>query len=390
MEQQRRFLVGVLYAAVWLVLGYGVLRWAVPFLAPFLAAFLVAFCLRRPVRFLARTAGISRRPAAGLLLCAVAALVLGSVVFLGGRLLVLGKLALARLPQFYAENCEPLLLNLTQKFSSVVEDSQSVLLDSSGLMESLTGTLQALFSKVASGLGNALAAVPGMVLPFTFACVAAVFFTLDYDRIVAFATARLSPNAQRRLHWVKTQGLQTLAKLLRAYFLLFCLTFAQLLAGLLLLQIPGAPGLSVLIALVDVLPVLGVGTVLLPWAAVCLFGGNTGLGIGLLVLYAVIWVVRQMCEPRLIGKQLGLHPLVSLFFVYAGLRLFGLLGMLVLPCIATLVWQLYRQSRPLKPEDSAQNQNPSSQKDSFNNENEKNDFHAAKKASEENRHFKKT
>ena len=98
--------------------------------------------------------------------------------------------------------------------------------------------------------------------------------------------------------------------------------------------------IALLTAIVDILPVLGTGTVRIPWAAAMLILGNFPLGIGLLILYAIITVVRQMLEPRVVGKQIGLYPLVTLVCMFVGTYLFGFVGLFGLPIIATVLVQL--------------------------------------------------
>ena len=92
--------------------------------------------------------------------------------------------------------------------------------------------------------------------------------------------------------------------------------------------------LALLIAAVDFLPLLGTGVVLIPWGIICLILGQVRLGIGLLILYGVTTLIRQVLEPKLIGEGLGLHPLLSLLSMYAGLRLFGVWGMILAPLVA--------------------------------------------------------
>ena len=124
--------------------------------------------------------------------------------------------------------------------------------------------------------------------------------------------------------WVKAQLKLTL------------LSFGIVTVGLLLLGIPYAPVWGVLIALVDAIPVLGTGTVLLPWAFVCLVQGNSLRAAGLLVIALVAMVSRSFLEPRLVGKQLGLDPLMTLVALYAGFQIWGVGGMLIAPllCVA--------------------------------------------------------
>ncbi len=137
-------------------------------------------------------------------------------------------------------------------------------------------------------------------------------------------------------------GFLTLARrYLRAYALLFALTFSLLFFGFLILGLDYAAGRAFLVALVDILPVLGVGTVLIPWAAVELLCHRFYIGFGLLILCLAVTVVRQAVEPHLIGKSLGVHPLLSLAASYVGWRLFGIAGLLLGPLLVPFFKHLF-------------------------------------------------
>jgi sporulation integral membrane protein YtvI len=141
---------------------------------------------------------------------------------------------------------------------------------------------------------------------------------------------------------IKDNGIDVLFKFAKAYALLLGLTFVELSIGLALLRVHYAILWAALIALVDILPVLGTGTVLIPWAVVNLILGNYPLGVGLLVLYGIITVVRQSLEPRVVGKQIGLYPLVTLVCMFLGSYLFGFVGLFALPIAVTVLVQLSR------------------------------------------------
>ena len=117
------------------------------------------------------------------------------------------------------------------------------------------------------------------------------------------------------------------------------ITMLILAAGFLFLRISYGLLWAVLVALLDAFPILGTGTVLLPWSLICLLQGDTAQGIGLLGLYAIVAITRSVLEPKLVGKQLGLDPLVTLFALYAGYKLWGLAGMLLAPMAASLAAQ---------------------------------------------------
>ena len=121
--------------------------------------------------------------------------------------------------------------------------------------------------------------------------------------------------------------------LAKAYFTLMTLTFIELSLALLILNIDYAVTLALIISVIDLMPVLGVGTALIPWAVVELIIGNYALGIGLLISYVIILIVRQIVEPRIVGKHIGLHPLITLISMYAGLKIFGAVGLFLLPML---------------------------------------------------------
>jgi len=124
---------------------------------------------------------------------------------------------------------------------------------------------------------------------------------------------------------------------LKAQFKLALVTCAVLAAGFLLLRVPNGPLWAVPIALVDAVPMLGTGVVLIPWALVVFLQGKTGLGIGLTLLCAVTMLLRRVLEPKLVGQQLGLDPLLTLVFLYAGYRFWGFTGMILAPLLAAAV-----------------------------------------------------
>ena len=134
------------------------------------------------------------------------------------------------------------------------------------------------------------------------------------------------------------------------------ITLVELSVGLLILRVNFAIPLAALIAVVDILPVLGVGTVLLPWAAMSCISGDFFRAIGLVMMYVIITIVRQVLEPKVISTQIGLFPLVTLLSMYVGLKLFGFFGMVGFPLVLIVITALQKDGKiriwqPLTPED---------------------------------------
>ena len=134
---------------------------------------------------------------------------------------------------------------------------------------------------------------------------------------------------------------------LKAQLKLCAVTWGILAAGFLLLRIPGAIGWAAVVAVIDAIPILGTGTVLVPWAVVCFLQQESARALGLLCIYGVATAARTVLEPKLVGKQLGLDPLATLFALYLGFRFWGIPGLLLTPILASAAKTIW-DSRTLK------------------------------------------
>ena len=129
---------------------------------------------------------------------------------------------------------------------------------------------------------------------------------------------------------------------LRSYSIIMLITFAEIFFGLSVLGIEYSFLIAAVSAVIDILPVLGVGIILLPWAIFCLIGRNLFRGIGLIILYVIIVIVRQFIEPKIVGESLGVHPLLALSSFYIGYRLFGFAGIIIAPILLVL-WRTIKE-----------------------------------------------
>ena len=181
------------------------------------------------------------------------------------------------------------------------------------------------------------AAMPSVLLFIVVTVIAGFYFCIDRRGIESSLLSMLPKGIRDRTPAWKEKIRRISFRYLRAYLILLLLTFAELFLGLSILRVEYAFLLAAIIALVDVLPVFGVGAVLVPWAIVELIRRRFQLGIGLLILYGAVSLVHQIMEPKLVGKSLGLHPLLTLVSGYVGFRLFGVVGMAVAPLVALLL-----------------------------------------------------
>ena len=194
-----------------------------------------------------------------------------------------------------------------------------------------------LSSGVTSAAGNIMRAMP-TVLFAVISCVMTCFYlTLDSEKFKKSISPLVPAKIKDIVIKARSSVSDAIGGYVRAYLLLLAITFAELLLGLSVLRVEYSFLLAAVISLIDLLPVLGVGTVIIPWCIICLIGGDYKLAAGLAVLYGIMEVVRQLTEPHLVGKFMGIHPLVSLISVYAGFRIFGIIGMILAPIFVYIV-----------------------------------------------------
>jgi sporulation integral membrane protein YtvI len=205
----------------------------------------------------------------------------------------------------------------------------------------LEGALGSLISSVLSGATAALtafaASVPGIVLFVIVTIISAVYFAVDLEHINAAVTAVLPEKFVKSVREFKENSLRVILKYLRAYLFLMLITFIITLVGFLILRVEYALLIAFAVSILDMLPVIGVGTVLIPWSIFSFVTGNPTLGVGLLVLFLINELVRQFAEPKILGKSLGIHPLITLVMLYAGYSVLGIFGLLLLPLLTIIL-----------------------------------------------------
>lgn len=214
---------------------------------------------------------------------------------------------------------------------SATESGESLAGYLEGVLPDLIGRMLQLVSAWAA---RVLLALPKILLFLLVTVIASVYASLDLPRINRAALSLLPLSARERVQRARQSVFSALGRYARSYLLLMTLTFALLLVGFWIIGVRYAFLLAAIFAVVDLLPILGVGTLLLPWGVFCLATGQGRLGVSLLVLYGIIAVIRQLAEPKLVGESLGVPPLLMLTYLYAGLALFGVWGVLLAPLAA--------------------------------------------------------
>lgn len=191
-------------------------------------------------------------------------------------------------------------------------------------------------------LTDTLSALPGIFIAVLITIISTFFMIADFDQLVSQGFRLIPVSRRSTVRTTVVYAKNILVKYIKSYSLIFSITFIELSVGFSLLQIPNAILIGFCVAIFDILPILGTGGILIPWAIIVAILGNPALAFGLLFLYVFILVVRNIIEPRIVGKQIGLHPLVTLVGMFIGLRLFGVIGLFGIPIALSILVNLDR------------------------------------------------
>ncbi len=343
MEKKKNFIINVIFYAMIGTAAFGVCKFVLPALVPFLIAFLLAALLQMPAKKLGKESEQRRRIAAILLCGAFYAVLFFIVIILGTKAVKgIGGMVVAA-PSVYNEKIVPLIGELAASLEEAVSSvdaaaSQQIEGVFTEISQNMGQYISDFSVNAVKWLSGGVTGIPGFVVKLVVTVVATFFMAADFPKITAFFQRRIPAGKEAAVKKGVDYMKNVIFIYIKSYSLLFSLTFVELSIGLLMLRIPYAILLALGIAVFDILPVLGTGGILLPWAVILLVMGNVPLAIGIVVLYIIITAIRNTIEPKIVGKQIGLHPLATLIAMFIGLKLFGIAGMIVFPvALAVLV-----------------------------------------------------
>lgn len=366
-EKRRSALINIAYFAVLAFAFYIFMEYLLGFVAPFVFAFVFAVAMQKPIRFISKKTKIKKGFVATVLIILVLCALASVLFFIGYKIFdelrgfanylalrfkdlpsTLEEIktwcvgAVSFLPPKIEKNAVEAITEFFENLIPRVKvEGFAAIGESAGLSgEELD---MSMLSAPIGGLWNTIKGIPAFLTGILIGIIACFFITCDYDNIVSMVKRNVSEKQEEAI--VKTKHIlgDIIGKMIKSYSTIIFITFCEVAIGLNVLALFDIynngyiVAIAICVAVLDILPVLGTGTVLIPWAIYSLFTGNTAFAIGLIILYAIITVVRQIIEPKLVAMNVGIHPILTLFGMYVGLQLFGVLGMFVLPISFVLI-----------------------------------------------------
>lgn len=310
-------------------------KFAVYFM-PFFIAGILAILIEPVIKFCMNKLKMSRR-VSSVIIVSLTIILLCLAVFYGGA-------ALVRETINFTTGLSPTIANIIEQTKELISNieidgkiiSEDVLTTIENSLVDFIGSLGKMIADLASSFLKYVLSLPTIIINIVITILALIFFTKDRIYVIDLMEYHLPKSWIKRITSVTSEFFSTLGGYIKVYSKIIVITFAEL---YLAFNIYNAIGfhveypflLAVVIAIVDILPILGVGTVLNPWALWLLVTGNYGFAIAVFITYVLIFIIRQFLEPKLVSKQFGIHPLITLFAMYAGFKSAGVFGLILGP-----------------------------------------------------------
>ena len=350
MDTRKNFVINTAFYGIIAALVFAAWKYLLPAMTPFIIGFVIASIVQLPLGHLGIEKPTHRKVAVVLLCLIFYALLVFLMVFFSVKVISeIGNFA-AAVPDLVNDNLYPFIYMIGDEIEALLEPIDMNLAQIVNEVEKSLASTLAKYATEFSGwavrtIASGAISIPGLLIKIIITVVSSFYIALDHPGVLRFLK-RLIPMGQRDFV-VQAVGYARTAVLayIKSYSIMFCLTFLELWIGLLILKVPYTAGLAFGIAVFDLMPILGVGGILLPWGFVALVMGKLPMGIGVIVLYLIIAAVRNAVEPRIVGKHIGLHPLATLVAMVVGLKLAGLVGMLLLPISLVAVVRIREEAK---------------------------------------------
>ncbi len=335
-EKYKEFLLRFAFWAAIVIIVVAFFRYLLGPLTPFLIALAVAAIVQPLARKIAPKIKTNKKLVSLLLVLLCYILLVGIIVLIvAGIVSVIVDWA-NTLPDFFTDSMQPALIELGDKIIRLLsrfdpDINKNIEAAIPDIISKVGGSVMDFSMTVVGWASSVGSRLPEAMLATVICIIASIFIAIDYDKLSGAVTGFLPERVNRILSIAKKALGEIVGKYVKSYLIILLMTFAQIFIGLLLIGIEDAVYIAVLIAVFDLLPIVGSGLILAPWAIINLLRGDLAMGIGLAALWIIVIVVRQYAEPKIVGKQVGLHPLVTLLCLWVGLKLAGGIGMFAMP-----------------------------------------------------------
>lgn len=341
-----RILLNILIPITEIVLICTVGLWLLKFFMPFVIGWLIAMVANPLVKFLERHLNLVRRHSSVIIVVVVLFGVIGGIYFLLGKIVMEFKSLVTDLPELYETGRLEVMKALDSLNRMMVRMPEGIQESFNRINENLGGMVSGMMQRIAfptvTAAGNVARGIPAALVYSIVVILSSYFFIVEQDKIRAFVKQIMPKGMDSYMRLFRKDIKNLIGGYFLAQFRIMFVVAAILAVGFIILGVRYGLLFAILIAVLDFLPLFGTGTALFPWALVKFLSGEAPFAAGLILLYILTQVVRQIIQPKIVGDSMGLPPLITLFFLYMGFKFHGLSGMILAVPIGLVVVKLYQ------------------------------------------------
>ena len=339
-DSKLKFLINFAYYAILSLLVVYLFKFIIIYLFPIIIGLLVTVMVQKPAGVFSNALKIRKGN------CALVFVIITYVIIICLFALLIfktwgGVTQLFKNYSYIFDNISSVISEISSNLNSLGDKIPETLISS--IEKTLSNLIYSVSAYISTVAKNTAKIMPMFFTGSIVTIIASCYIAKDYDRFKDSVGSVISQKYKVVIKEIRELLKNNVLKLLKGYLYLLIITFIELSIGLLLLGIKDAVLIAAIIALVDLLPILGTGVVLIPWGIYQIILANYFFGVGLIILYIIILLVKNIIEPKIIGKQIGLHPLISLISLFIGFKLFGFIGIFALPLAVMLLWKMYER-----------------------------------------------
>ncbi|OMF31771.1 sporulation integral membrane protein YtvI [Paenibacillus sp. FSL H8-0548] len=304
--------------------------------APFMLALVVAISLEPLNQLFMKRFRMNRLLAATISSSLFTVIIIGLIALLGVKIIAELVAFFKKVPNYF-ENANGLVDDLMVKGQSLYQNLPPDTIETleKWLME-LTSTLTKMVGTLSNSVIAFASSIPGMFIFFIVFLVAVYMMNYSLNTMKETVLSLFEEKSQPQVNAVLYNLKKSIFGFLRSQFILSALTYIISLVGLLVLNVKYPLAIALLIIIVDIMPILGTGSVLVPWGTYLLVTGDVYVGVGLFILFLVITVFRRIVEPKILGDSVGIGSLSALVSLYVGFKLVGVIGVFIGPLVVII------------------------------------------------------
>ena len=343
-------LIVIAYIIVAFLFVVFVLPHLVSYLLPFIVAALISAIITPAVNFMTDKMHINRRISTLVSIIAVLGII-GFVLFnIGNQIVNFVQGFVLKIPEMLSAKREipGWVVSLKEYLVKFPEPMQNIINDIRlNLSSNISEILSPATSATLAFAGSTASKIPSMFVFTVVTILATYFMSYDKKRLKEFFKNHIDEKKINTIIIIKERLFQACCAYIRAQLIMLCIMFVILVMGYYILGVKSFIFMAAITAVIDAIPILGTGTILLPWAVISLIMGNYSFAVGLVIMYSIALLTRQFFEPKIVSTQMGLHPLITLISMYAGFMAVGILGMILGPIIAIVAikaMEIYKES----------------------------------------------